>query len=107
VRVEGAVERLSREESEAYFHSRPVRSQVGAWASHQSCVIASRAELENREAELLTKFEGKIVPMPDYWGGYRVKPEAIEFWQGRPSRLHDRLKYTRVGSSWQRDRLSP
>ena len=107
VRVEGRVERVARDEAERYFHSRPVSSQVGAWASHQSAVIESREELERREAELAAKFAGGPVPLPDFWGGYRVVPEVVEFWQGRPSRLHDRLRYTRTGDAWTRERLAP
>lgn len=109
VRIDGTVERVSRAESEAYFRSRPAAAQVGAWVSHQSSVIASRAELERREAELAARFAGGPVPLPDFWGGYRVVPQAVEFWQGRPSRLHDRILYTRSadGTSWMRQRLSP
>lgn len=108
VRVEGAVERVSRAESEAYFHARPAGAQVGAWVSRQSSVIASRAELERREAEFTAKFAGGGVPLPDFWGGYRVVPRAVEFWQGRPSRLHDRLLYTRTAEGvWRLQRLSP
>jgi pyridoxamine 5'-phosphate oxidase len=108
VRVEGTVERVGREESEAYFSGRPRQAQIGAWVSQQSSPITSRAELERIEAELQQRFEGKPVPLPDYWGGYRVVPRAIEFWQGRPSRLHDRLLYTSSeGGGWVLRRLSP
>lgn len=114
VRVEGTVKRVGRAESEVYFHTRPVSSQVGAWASEQSTVIAGRDDLERREAELAEGFgpDGPV-PLPDFWGGYRVIPSAVEFWQGRPSRLHDRLRYTRRadggggGGGWALDRLSP
>ena len=108
VRVEGRVERVSRAESEAYFRTRPLAAQVGAWASEQSRPIGSRRELEQREAELVAQFAGRAVPLPDFWGGYRVVPHAVEFWQGRPSRLHDRLLYT-LGDdgTWTVQRLSP
>jgi pyridoxamine 5'-phosphate oxidase len=112
VRVEGAVERASREESEEYFRSRPLGSRLGAWASAQSTVIAGREELERRLAEVAERFlaggAGADVPAPDFWGGYRLHPEVIEFWQGRPSRLHDRLRYTRLAEEgWRIERLSP
>jgi pyridoxamine 5'-phosphate oxidase len=108
VRIEGTVENVGREESEAYFRGRPRQAQVGAWVSQQSSPITSRAELERIEAEIQKRFEGRPVPLPDYWGGYRVVPRAVEFWQGRPSRLHDRLLYTRSESgAWSIQRLSP
>ena len=106
VRVDGRVEPVSREEADAYFHSRPVDSQIGAWTSRQSSVIPSRDVLDDREAELKRRF-GTDVPLPDFWGGFRVVPQAVEFWQGRPSRLHDRLRYARVGDRWQVNRLAP
>ena len=84
MRIDGLVEHVSGEEAEQYFHSRPVASQIGAWVSHQSSVISCRAELDERQAEYWQKFSGKPVPMPDYWGGYRVVPNMLEFWQGRP-----------------------
>jgi len=106
--VEGPVTPLSTAESEPYFHSRPRGSQLGAWASRQSTVLASRAELEARYADLERRWpEGTEVPMPDFWGGYRLQPERMEFWQGRPSRLHDRFRYTRQGSGWDVRRLAP
>ena len=107
VRIEGTVEKVSREESDAYFHSRPVGAQVGAWVSHQDAVLASRDELDRREAELREKFGDGPVPLPDYWGGYRLTPTAVEFWQGRPSRLHDRIVYVRGEAGWRICRLSP
>ena len=104
----GAVEKTSAEETEAYFHVRPLGNQVGAWASAQSSVLSGREELEDRVKARMTEFQGKVVPVPPFWGGYRVIPGTIEFWQGRPSRLHDRLRYSRQpDGSWKRDRLSP
>jgi pyridoxamine 5'-phosphate oxidase len=106
--IEGPAEALSTSESEPYFHSRPRGSQLGAWASRQSSVLASRAELEGRYQDLEARWpEGTTVPMPEFWGGYRVVPEVMEFWQGRPSRLHDRLRYRREGQDWVLERLAP
>ncbi len=106
--VEGTVAPLPTAESEPYFHSRPRGSQLGAWASRQSTELASRAELDDRYAELEERWpEGAEVPMPEFWGGYRVRPERMEFWQGRPSRLHDRFRYSRAGESWRAVRLAP
>lgn len=106
--IEGPVNPLSTADSEPYFHSRPRGSQLGAWASRQSTALPSRAELEDRYAELERRWpEGTQVPMPDFWGGYLLRPERMEFWQGRPSRLHDRFRYTRQEPAWSVSRLAP
>ena len=106
--VEGAVVRLPIEESEAYFHSRPRANQLSAWVSQQSSIINGRAVLEDSMKALEKKYAGTEVPMPPHWGGYRVSPESVEFWQGRRSRLHDRLRYRREKSGdWIIERLSP
>jgi pyridoxamine 5'-phosphate oxidase len=107
VRIEGRVERTSHQESEAYFHSRPPGSQLSAAASPQSQVIDGRAMLEQRVARLAAGNPGGGLPLPAFWGGFRVAPEVVEFWQGRPNRLHDRLRYTRAGGRWRIDRLAP
>jgi len=107
VRIEGTVERTSRAESEAYFASRPPGSQLSAAVSPQSRVIGDRAALERRVAELATAVPDGHVPLPDFWGGYRLAHEVVEFWQGRPNRLHDRLRYRRAGDTWRIERLAP
>ena len=108
VRIEGCVEKVSPAESDAYFHSRPIGSQLGAWASNQSQVIESREVLEQQLQKLKEEYDNKEVPRPPHWGGFRVIPNEIEFWQGRPSRLHDRLLYQRSeDGSWKIQRLSP
>ena len=108
VRITGIVTRVSREESEAYFRSRPLGSRLGAWTSFQSAVIPSRATLEERLGEMTARYADGDIPLPPYWGGYRVTPDEMEFWQGRPNRLHDRVRYTLQGNGlWVIERLSP
>ena len=107
VRISGRVSKTPSKESETYFQSRPFESQIGAWASAQSRSLDGRAALEARYAELAAKYAGGPVPLPPFWGGYRVQPDAIEFWQGRKSRLHDRLLYTKHAGGWVRTRLAP
>ncbi|MDQ2868196.1 MAG: pyridoxamine 5'-phosphate oxidase [Verrucomicrobiota bacterium] len=107
VRIDGSAKRVSHAESLRYFHARPRGSQLGAWTSHQSEVIDARRVLEARLAEMTEKFEGREIPLPPHWGGYRVQPARMEFWQGRPNRLHDRFRYARGGDSWRIERLAP
>lgn len=107
VRIEGYVEPVSAAESDAYFNSRPRGSQLGAWVSQQSEVIGGRAVLEAEQQRLEAQFVGQPVPRPPHWGGFRVRPDRVEFWQGRPSRLHDRIRYRKDGENWLIERLSP
>jgi pyridoxamine 5'-phosphate oxidase len=107
IRIEGQVERLTEAESDAYFATRPRGSQLGAWASSQSAVLASRETLEREYREIERRFEGQPIPRPPFWGGFRLVPDRIEFWFGRPDRLHDRVLYTRRGVDWEIQRLYP
>jgi pyridoxamine 5'-phosphate oxidase len=107
VRFSGKVEKLTAAESEDYFRSRPRESQIGAWASDQSKPIADRSELEASFKEIEEKFKGSEIPRPDHWGGYKIILETIEFWQGRPGRLHDRILYQQSSGKWNRQRLAP
>jgi len=105
--AEGPVSKISREESDAYFHSRPRPNQLAAWASHQSAIVSARAALDESLKAVEGKYEGREVPVPPNWGGYRLVPETVEFWQGRRSRMHDRLRYRRIKDGWTVERLSP
>lgn len=107
VRINGDVVKLDEQSSTEYFHSRPIGSQIGAWASPQSRVIADRRVLEKKVEELSRQYEGQLIPKPEYWGGYLVKPHQIEFWQGRSSRLHDRIQYQKENGNWKISRLAP
>ncbi len=107
VRITGGTTRTDKEESEEYYRSRPLGSRLGAWVSHQSRPIPSRDVLERGLAEMELRFADGEVPLPPHWGGYRVRPEAIEFWQGRPNRLHDRIRYVREKEGWRIERLAP
>ncbi|MEK7263875.1 MAG: pyridoxamine 5'-phosphate oxidase, partial [Bacteroidota bacterium] len=107
VRIEGNAEKISSEQSASYFHSRPRESQIGALVSHQSSVVESRVILENKFIAIEQEYYGKEIPLPSNWGGYVVRPARIEFWQGRASRLHDRICYTKIENEWKIERLSP
>ncbi|MDQ3020036.1 MAG: pyridoxamine 5'-phosphate oxidase [Bacteroidota bacterium] len=107
IRIEGITERVTRDESEEYFHKRPFESQIAALASAQSSVIKSRKTLENKYNELKEKYTGNTVPLPKTWGGYRLIPDKMEFWQGRQNRMHDRILYSKVNGNWKIQRLSP
>ena len=107
IRIEGSVERVSADESDAYFNSRPRGSQLGAWASDQSAVLPSRETLEEKYRDVERRFADQAVQRPPFWGGFRLTPARIEFWYGRPDRLHDRVVYVRDGSAWRIERLYP
>jgi pyridoxamine 5'-phosphate oxidase len=108
IRIEGSISKIDQQVSTAYFHSRPRESQIGAWASIQSAVIENRKVVEDAFVHYTEKFKNlEVIPKPEHWGGYNIKPTSIEFWQGRPSRLHDRLRYSEVNSVWKIERLSP
>ena len=108
VRITGVAEKISTDRSKQYFHKRPKGSQIGAWVSPQSSIIASRDVLDERQKEIESKYKDEEqLPLPEFWGGYIVKPTAVEFWQGRPSRLHDRLRYKLVDGEWKIERLAP
>jgi len=107
VRLEGTVTRMSQADAEPYFRERPRGSQIGAWASHQSRPVAERAMLEDRVAAIAEQFGDEPVPIPDFWGGYRLRPSTIEFWQGRDNRLHDRIRFCATDGGWTTDRLEP
>ena len=107
VRIEGTVEKTSEQDSLAYYRTRPRGSRIGAWASPQSSVIEDREQLERKVAEFEARYPGDDVPLPPVWGGYRLRPEHLEFWQGRANRLHDRFRFTRTGDTWSVERLAP
>jgi len=105
--IRGKAEKLSAEESDEYFQTRPRGSQIGAWVSHQSSIIENRGVLKNKQEELEKEFKDQTIKRPDFWGGYLIRPETIEFWQGRPNRLHDRFQYKKQGENWKIIRLAP
>lgn len=107
VRIEGNIEKVSETDSDTYFNARPSNSRLGAWASPQSRVLKNREELENLQKEFEEKFSNRAIPRPPHWGGYVLSPTSIEFWQGRPGRLHDRVLYTLTSSGWEKQRLAP
>jgi pyridoxamine 5'-phosphate oxidase len=107
IRIEGYIEKVSQKASEDYFKTRPYKSRVGAWASKQSSVIPGRSEIIKKFFKYLLKFHSKNIPLPNFWGGYILKPEVFEFWQGRANRLHDRIRYRKENSQWIKERLSP
>lgn len=107
IRIEGIAEKTSIQESEDYFRSRPRDSQISAWTSHQSAIVSSRKQLEDEFLKYGEKFQGKPIPLPPFWGGYRIIPSSYEFWQGRPNRLHDRILYAIENGKWIKNRLSP
>ena len=107
VRIHGTVDKISHQQSEEYFHSRPIGSQLGAWASPQSSIIENRQVIEENLKQVQEKYNNGDIPLPDHWGGYRVEPIKIEFWQGRASRLHDRIVYEKNESSWKIYRIAP
>lgn len=107
VRIQGEVQKIGRDESETYFHQRPRQSQISAWASQQSAKVASREDLISRFKEMERRFEGEEIPLPEFWGGYILKPNRIEFWQGRAGRMHDRICYEKEKDGWTRFRLAP
>jgi pyridoxamine 5'-phosphate oxidase len=107
VRIVGLCKKISEEESTAYFLSRPKNSQIGAWTSPQSSILANRQELQDLEQKMLEKFKDSVIEKPPFWGGFLMEPESIEFWQGRESRLHDRIKYIKRQNGWETVRLAP
>jgi pyridoxamine 5'-phosphate oxidase len=107
VRIRGTVHKLTRRKNDEYFQSRPRESQIGAWVSDQSTPVESREQLREKAESVMKRFDGKAVPTPDFWGGYSIRIEEIEFWQGRPGRLHDRILYTQADGAWVKERLQP